>query len=169
MWTHFWDMHSGGGLKEPWQHIYIEAPMEQAKSVFYNRFGHNPDRVTCTCCGNDYSISEEETLADVTWYQRNCDTGWFYVDSDEEVTDMTDERFPQPRGVVWDTDAQQHVVDGRVVECRHVERPSKRALKTERYQTLDEYLQQDILVIYDSEISDYEKSVKVPEQGYIWV
>jgi len=51
------DMHSGGDLKEKWQYIYIEAPEEEAKVIFYNRFGHNPNRVTCTCCGKDYSIS----------------------------------------------------------------------------------------------------------------
>jgi hypothetical protein len=72
MWTQFWDMHSGGGLKEKWQFIYIEAPESEAKSVFYSRFGHNPERVTCTCCGRDYSISEGE-LDQLTAYHRNCD------------------------------------------------------------------------------------------------
>ncbi len=40
--------------------------------IFYNKFGHNPDRVTCTCCGNDYSISDPETLDQATGYDRNC-------------------------------------------------------------------------------------------------
>lgn len=62
MWTRFYDIHSGGGAKEKWGIIYIEAPEQEAKVVFYNRFGHNPDRVTCTCCGNDYSISEYGSL-----------------------------------------------------------------------------------------------------------
>ncbi|KKL21424.1 hypothetical protein LCGC14_2445590 [marine sediment metagenome] len=71
MWTQFWDMHSGGGLKEaPYHYIYIEAPEEEAKVIFYNRFGHNPERVTCTCCGDDYSIGEEKTLAKLTEYHR---------------------------------------------------------------------------------------------------
>lgn len=73
MWTHFMDMHSGGGSKEKWQHIYIEADEKQAKVVFYNRFGHNPERVTCACCGDDYSISEYDSLEQATGYQRGCD------------------------------------------------------------------------------------------------
>jgi hypothetical protein len=72
MWTLFWDMHSGGGAKEPQTLIFIEKPEEIAKVVFYNRFGHNPERVTCTCCGQDYSISETETLEQATAYHRNC-------------------------------------------------------------------------------------------------
>ena len=72
-WTHFWDMHSGGGKKEPpYEHIYIEAPEDEAKVVFYNRFGHNPERISCTCCGEDYSISESETLDQLTGYHRGC-------------------------------------------------------------------------------------------------
>ncbi|KKN26710.1 hypothetical protein LCGC14_0871900 [marine sediment metagenome] len=44
MWIQFWDMHSGGELKEKWHYIYIEADSEQqAKVIFYNRFGHNPE------------------------------------------------------------------------------------------------------------------------------
>lgn len=63
MWTEFMDMHSGGGTKEePYEYIFIEAPREEAIIIFYNRFGHNPERVTCTCCGDDYSITEYETL-----------------------------------------------------------------------------------------------------------
>ncbi len=70
MWTQFYDMHSGGGQKEEWNKIYIEAPKEQAKIIFYNRFGHNPEKVTCTCCGDDYSISEYKTLGKATEYER---------------------------------------------------------------------------------------------------
>ena len=72
MWTSFMDMHSGGGLKEKWSHIYIEAPQNEAKVIFYNRFGHNPERVTCTCCGEDYSICEHKTLNEATAYERGC-------------------------------------------------------------------------------------------------
>lgn len=73
-WTQFWDMHSGGGTKEAsYERIYIEAPEEEAKVIFYNRFGHNPDRVSCTCCGSDYSISEYPTLEQATAYHRGCD------------------------------------------------------------------------------------------------
>lgn len=72
MWTEFMDMHSGGGQKEDFSHCFIEAPENEAKVIFYNRFGHNPERVTCTCCGDDYSISEYETLEQATAYERNC-------------------------------------------------------------------------------------------------
>ena len=74
-WTHFMDMHSGGGSKEKWEHIYIQAPEAEVKVIFYNRFSHSPDRVSCTCCGNDYSISFEKTLEQATAYQRNCAYG----------------------------------------------------------------------------------------------
>lgn len=71
MWTRFMDMHSGGGSKEQYDEIYIEAAEDTAKLIFYNHFGHNPERVTCTCCGNDYSISEYETLEEATEYDRD--------------------------------------------------------------------------------------------------
>lgn len=31
MWTRFMDMHSGGGSKEKWEYIYIEAPETRRK------------------------------------------------------------------------------------------------------------------------------------------
>ena len=71
MWTEFWDMHSGGSQKEKWHYIYIEVAQEKAEKVFYNRFNHNPNRVSCTCCGEDYSISESKTIEEATEYQRN--------------------------------------------------------------------------------------------------
>ena len=74
MFTRFMDMHSGGGTQmSPYEYIYIEAPEDEAKVIFYNRFGFNPERVTCTCCGNDYSISCEETLAKASAYDRGCE------------------------------------------------------------------------------------------------
>lgn len=88
-WTRFMDMHSGGGMKEsPYEYIYIEAPEEEACVIFYNRFGHDPDRVTCTCCGSDYSIDEEENLKEATAYERGC--AFFpeedrYVEMDEDL------------------------------------------------------------------------------------
>lgn len=72
MWTRFMDMYSGSNLKEQWQYIYIELPKDKATVYFYNRFGHNPERVSCPCCGEDYSISEHETLEQATAYERRC-------------------------------------------------------------------------------------------------
>ncbi len=71
-WTQFMDMHSGGGSKEKWEYIYIQAPEKEAEIIFYNRFGHSPYRVTCTCCGQDYSVTESETLDSACAYNRGC-------------------------------------------------------------------------------------------------
>ena len=68
--TLFWDMNSGGGQKEKWSQIFIEAPREEAEVIFFNRFGHNPHRVTCTCCGQDYSVTEEDSLEEAAHYHR---------------------------------------------------------------------------------------------------
>ena len=65
------DMHSGGGAKLDWEYIYIEASEEEAKNIFFNRFKRNPSKVTCTCCGEDYSLSSEESLAALTEFD-----GW---------------------------------------------------------------------------------------------
>lgn len=84
MWTLFWDMHSGGGKKEPpYDMIYIEAPESEARIIFYNRFGHNPERVTCTCCGEDYSISEAKTFEQVAGYH----LGWEYDNKKKKYID----------------------------------------------------------------------------------
>ena len=88
MWTQFMDMHSGGGQKLDWEYIYIEAPEKEAEIIFQNKFGRNPHRVTCTCCGDDYSLTESKTLKEATAYERGCewiklggqDGGGHYVD-----------------------------------------------------------------------------------------
>lgn len=101
-WTQFWDMHSGGGTKlyvdgVGKEKIYIEAPRAEAEVIFYNRFGHAPDRVTCTCCGSDYSIDEGE-LDQLTGYHRNCkyvnDVG--YVEERDTRHDGIYERHGEP-------------------------------------------------------------------------
>lgn len=72
MFCRFFDMHSGGGCKEPpYEQIYIEAPEEEAKIIFYNKFGHSPDRVSCTCCGEDYAVYEDDTLEESTAFDRH--------------------------------------------------------------------------------------------------
>jgi len=72
MWTKFWDMASGGSHKEKWDHIYIESVEEEAKIIFFNRFKHNPNRVSCTCCGEDYDICEYQSLKEATAFDRGC-------------------------------------------------------------------------------------------------
>jgi hypothetical protein len=88
-WTKFMGMHSGGDPKEPYAYIYIEAPENEAISVFYARFGHSPSRVTCTCCGEDYSISTAETLEQVTGFERGC----LYERDSDEYVEKSDKTF----------------------------------------------------------------------------
>ena len=128
-WTQFWDMHSGGGTKEPpYNKIYIEAPEEEAKVIFYNMFGHNPERVTCTCCGEDYSINESDSLKEASAFHRDCK---------------------------WDDKTSGYI-----------EQPNDYA---EVIKTVKEYENQsDVLVIYDKNIKNDERSGDVPDEGFIW-
>lgn len=71
--TLFWDMNSGGGQKEEWSLIYIEADEDTACRIFYGRFGHSPHRVSCTCCGPDYSVTESSSFEQASGFHRNCD------------------------------------------------------------------------------------------------
>lgn len=70
MWTVFWDMHSGGGTKLAWDKIYIEAPEDIAVRVFAAKFDRQADNVTCPCCGEDYSVSEYDSLEEASAYHR---------------------------------------------------------------------------------------------------
>lgn len=74
MWTEIMDMHSGGDLKfPPYEFIYIESPEREAEIIFYNRFHHNLNHVTCNCCGSDYAVhSGHRSLKDATAFQRGC-------------------------------------------------------------------------------------------------
>ncbi len=73
MWTTFWDMSSGGYLKEePYDNIYIEAGEEKAREIFLDKFGHDPDDVACNCCGKNYAVNEDKTLTKATEYHRKC-------------------------------------------------------------------------------------------------
>lgn len=95
-WTQFWDMHSGGGLKEePYNMIYIEAPEDVAKTIFFNKFGHNPERVSCTCCGDDYGIYEVD--APKSQYDKTA-----LIVPEADITDAMREGGPPPEvGYVW--------------------------------------------------------------------
>lgn len=102
MWTHFWDMHSGGSQKEDFAHCFIEAPEDEACQIFYNRFGHNPHRITCTCCGGDYSITEYETLEGAMKYQidNKCKDELVVIRDSELTPADRDGELPQ-QGYVW--------------------------------------------------------------------
>ena len=156
MWTQFMDMHSGGGAKEEWKYIYIEAPEKEAVTIFYNRFDHNPYRVTCTCCGDDYSVSESEyeTLEEATAYERGCDYAYFNKDGIE---------IPQNEAWIRGTGDE----DG--CYSKYVERPSKEKYAP-KYVPLKEYLKNPkINVIYKENILPKERTGDVPKQGYVWV
>lgn len=68
-WTHFYDMHSGGGQKLDWSSIFVQAPYAEAVDWFADRY-RDPYYVTCDCCGGDYSVSEYKTLDGATEYHR---------------------------------------------------------------------------------------------------
>ena len=119
-WTLFWDMHSGGGSKEEWSQIYIEAPEEEAKVIFYNRFGHNPERVTCTCCGDDYSISEDKSLRQLSGYHRNC----AYNEEKRKYIEKPDRRYNRDAKLISlaEYEKQDHVLVIRANEIKPEER-----------------------------------------------
>jgi hypothetical protein len=154
MWTSFLDMNSGGGRKEKWETIYIEAPQEEAKTIFFNKFGHNPERVTCTCCGDDYSISSEETLEYLTGYQRGCRSGYIKEDGTAHYGD--DLFYQTPRE---DREKLKH----QYFEEDDPERTWQTYIPLEEYSKLD-----SVLIIPANEIKEEWRHGEVPEQGYVW-
>lgn len=70
--TRFMDMHSGGHLKTPYTHIYIDEPIGEAIRTFKELFKRDPDNVTCTCCGEDFVYEEYSSLEEATAYDRKC-------------------------------------------------------------------------------------------------
>lgn len=156
MWTQFMDMHSGGGSKENYDYIYIEAPEAEAIVIFYNRFGHNPHRVTCTCCGSDYSIYEYEELDQATAFERGCDYAYFNKEGNE---------VPESKAFI----IGKGLVDGCI--GKYVERPSKK-YKFKKYMTLENYknnTKDNVLCITADQIKPEERIGEVPEEGYVWV
>lgn len=153
-WTQFHDMHSGGGLKEkPYGYIYIEAPKEEAKVIFYNRFGHNPSRVSCTCCGDDYSITESDSLAEASGFERGC--AYVYRNKKGEIV---------PENLAWKSGV------GLLKGCTggYEDIPNTK-YKFRDYEPLEKYLKrEDVLVIYSKDIKKSERIGDVPQQGYVW-
>lgn len=70
--TRFMDMHSGGHLKTPYTHIYIDEPIGEAIRTFKEIFKRDPDNVTCTCCGEDFVYEEYSSLEEATAYDRKA-------------------------------------------------------------------------------------------------
>lgn len=118
MWTRFMDMHSGGGCKEPpYEYVYMEAEEDKAVDIFIQRFGHDPRDVACSCCGENYSISESMDLAQASAYNRGC--SW------DNVAEMYVEK---PSGYPWAepymsvTDWQEKSKDVLVLDATQVDR-----------------------------------------------
>lgn len=99
-WTEFFDLSSGGQEKERWGIIYIEAPENEARVIFYNRFGHSPDRISCTCCGSDYSVDEvpESEVGIAKTYRRGSKA---LVIPASEIADHEREGDVPEEGWVW--------------------------------------------------------------------
>lgn len=138
-WTQFWDMHSGGGQKEKWSQIFIQAPEDEACIIFYNRFGHSPHRVTCTCCGEDYSVNESATLREATGYHRGCaygKDGNGYIEQPDEKSYRAKYFMPFPE-----------------------------FLATRRFK---EESRGEALLIFMDDIKPEERQGIVPKQGYVW-
>jgi hypothetical protein len=66
------DMHSGGHLKTPYTHIYIDEPLGEAIKTFKKLFKCDPDNVTCKCCGEDFVYEEHSSIEEATAYDRDC-------------------------------------------------------------------------------------------------
>jgi hypothetical protein len=158
-WTSFMDMHSGGGQKEKFAYCFIEAPEDEARVIFFNRFGHSPDRVSCTCCGNDYSISEDESLEQATAYQRNCAYAYF---------DKKGNEVPEYEAWTSGKGLRAGYTSGYAERLK--EGNEKYKEEWAQYCTLEEYLKKkSVHVIYARDIKPEERKGEIPEQGYVWV
>jgi hypothetical protein len=62
--TRFYDMCSGGRQKLEHDVIFIEGDEASATARFMAVFGRDPHNVTCSCCGQDYSVWECDTTED---------------------------------------------------------------------------------------------------------
>ena len=155
-WTHYHDMHSGGGTKvENYEHIYIEAEQEEAERIFYARFDRNPHRVTCTCCGPDYSIEQKPTLKQASGYQRNCR----HIKTPKDENGRYKNGLDVIQNQYWlepdDEPPEGFEVSDRPVFGDHV--------------PLDEFVEKDtVLVIREEDIDESEKPDTVPKEGYVW-
>lgn len=162
MWTGFMDMHSGGDSKEQWEYIYIEAPQNEAEIIFYNRFGHNPNRVTCTCCHEDYKTSENESLAQLTGYQRGCRCL-------ETPTEPKTRRYTELESGPMATYFNEHRYLENGEEPEFGFKISSSWRPHHKYRTLAEYsTDKAVLIIPASEIGPTEREGELPVQGYVW-
>jgi len=91
--TRFMDMHSGGKLKTPFTHIYVDAPLKKALEIFKDTFKRDPDNVTCKCCGEDFVYEQYDSLEEATAYDRNCKFDKESTDYDLDTADISLEDY----------------------------------------------------------------------------
>jgi hypothetical protein len=89
--TRFMDMHSGGKLKTPFTHIYVDAPLDEALEIFKDTFKRDPNNVTCKCCGEDFVYEEYSSLEEATAYDREC--GWVGKKYDSKSAELSLEEY----------------------------------------------------------------------------
>lgn len=162
-WTQFRDMHSGGDTKcLPYENIFIQAPEKEAVSVFYSRFKRSPKRVTCTCCGQDFSILEYPSLKQATGFERNCTpletprdpiTGRFNNDDPILIANYYLDPGEEPP-------VGYSLAGGWPYSSYRLGR---------QWQSLEEYIiRPDVFVLTADDISEHERHLHVPEEGYVW-
>lgn len=157
IWTQFHDMHSGGGQKLQWAHIYIEAPEKEAAIIFQNAFGRNPHRVTCTCCGADYSLTESESLAQASGYERNCRT--------LATPKLPDGRYDNSNPVLRE---RLYLEDGEEPPTGF--KVDTRWPRAGAYVSLANYIKQpSVKIIPASEIRPEWRRGELQREGYVWV
>jgi hypothetical protein len=103
--TRFMDMHSGGKLKTPFTHIYVDAPLDKALDIFKDTFKRDPNNVTCKCCGEDFVYDEYPSLEKATAYDRKAewdDIKQGYNDKTAEIS--LDEYFSGKNKVILITE-----------------------------------------------------------------
>jgi hypothetical protein len=103
--TRFMDMHSGGKLKTPFTHIYVDAPIDEALAIFIDTFQRDPNNVTCKCCGEDFVYEEYSSLEEATAYDRKA--GWDDIKqrySDKTAKISIEEYFSGKNKVIFITE-----------------------------------------------------------------
>lgn len=70
VWTEFRDCCSGGCTNTIYGEIHIQLPEEDAIKYFNWKFDVDAENdINCHCCGNNWSISEYESLLDALQYE----------------------------------------------------------------------------------------------------
>ena len=97
VWTHFWDMHSGGGQKTDYAHIFVNLPYYSAVAWFEEYFDRDPNNITCECCGSDFSINESQSIEQATGFHRGGE--YVYRNSEGKIVPQ-EEGWKRGKGLV---------------------------------------------------------------------